>query len=38
MNLSRCNGFRSTRAGLMAVAQDISPMLSWVGISHAETG
>jgi hypothetical protein len=34
----RCNGFRSIRAGLMAVAHDISRMLGWVGISLAETG
>ncbi len=38
LNLLRCNGFRSIRAGLMAVAHDISRMLGWVGISLAETG
>jgi hypothetical protein len=38
LNLLRCNGFRSIRAGLMAVAHDISRMLSWVGISPVETG
>jgi len=38
LNLLRCNGFRSIRAGLMAVAHDISRMLSWVGIRAAETG
>ncbi len=38
LNLLRCNGFRSVRAGLMAVAHDISRMLGWVGISAAETG
>jgi hypothetical protein len=36
-NLLRCNGFRSIRAGLMAVAHDIRRMLDWVGISLAET-
>jgi hypothetical protein len=30
----RCNGFRSIRAGLMAVADDISRMLGWVGTQH----
>ena len=38
LNLLRCNGFRSIRAGLMAVAHDISGMLSWVGVRPAETG
>ena len=38
LNLQRCNGFRSIRAGLMAVAHDISRMLGWVGISPADTG
>ena len=38
LNLLRCNGFKSIRAGLMAVAHDISRMLGWVGISLAETG
>jgi hypothetical protein len=33
LNLLRCNGFRSIRAGLMAVAHDINRMLGWVGIS-----
>ncbi|MBU6250935.1 MAG: ISAs1 family transposase [Cyanobacteria bacterium REEB417] len=38
LNLLRCNGFRSIRAGLMAVAHDISRMLGWVGIRATETG
>jgi predicted transposase YbfD/YdcC len=38
LNLLRCNGFKSIRAGLMAVAHDISRMLGWVGISLAGTG
>jgi len=38
LNLLRCNGFRSIRAGLMDVTHDISRMLSWVGISTTETG
>jgi predicted transposase YbfD/YdcC len=38
LNLLRCNGLRSIRAGLMAVAHVISRMLGWVGISLAETG
>ena len=38
LNLLRCNGFRSIRAGLMAVAHDIQRMLGWIGISRAETG
>jgi hypothetical protein len=38
LNLLGCNGFQSIRAGLMAVANDISRMLGWVGISPAETG
>jgi hypothetical protein len=33
LNLLRCNGFRSIRAGLMAVAHDVSRMLGWIGIS-----
>ncbi|MFM1800635.1 MAG: hypothetical protein RLZZ117_2913 [Cyanobacteriota bacterium] len=37
LNLLRCNGFRSIRAGLRAVAHDIRRMLDWVGISLAET-
>jgi hypothetical protein len=37
LNLLRWNGFCSIRAGLMAVAHDISRMLCWVGISTAET-
>jgi hypothetical protein len=32
LNLLRTNGFRSIRAGLMAVAHDISRMLGWSGI------
>jgi hypothetical protein len=38
LNLLRTNGFRSIRAGLLAVAHDIRRMLSWVGISLGETG
>ena len=38
MNLLRWNGFRSIRAGLMAVAHDIGRMLGWVGVSQAKTG
>ena len=38
LNQLRWNCFRSNRAGLMAVAHDISRMLSWFGISAAETG
>jgi len=38
LNLLRCNGVRSIRAGLMAVAHDISRMLGWTGVSQAETG
>jgi hypothetical protein len=38
LNLLRCHGFRSIRAGLMAVAHDISRMLGWVVISLSETG
>ena len=38
LNLLRCNGFRSIRAGLMAVAHDISRMLDWVGIGPTATG
>ena len=37
LNLLRCNGFRSIRAGLMAVAHDISRLLGWAGVSSAET-
>ena len=37
LNLLRCNGIRSVRAGLMAVAHDISRMLGWVGISAADS-
>jgi predicted transposase YbfD/YdcC len=36
LNLFRWNGFRSICAGLMAVAHDISRVLSWFGISAAE--
>jgi hypothetical protein len=36
LNLLRCNGFRSIRAGLMAVAHDMRRMLGWAGISPAE--
>ena len=35
LNLLRCHGNRSIRAGLMAVAHDITGMLGWVGISGA---
>jgi hypothetical protein len=38
LNLLRGNGFRSIRAGLMAVAHDISRMLDWVGVNRTETG
>lgn len=38
LNLLRCNGFRSIRAGLMAVAHDISRMLGWAGVSPQGTG
>jgi hypothetical protein len=38
LNLLGYNGFRSIRTGLMAVAHDISRMLSWVGIRASETG
>ena len=38
LNLLRCNGFRSIRAGLMAVAHDIRRMLGWVGVSPTEAG
>jgi len=38
LNLLRCNGFSSIRAGLMAVAHDIHRMLGWSGIRLAETG
>jgi hypothetical protein len=36
LNLLRCNGFCSICAGLMAVAHEISRMLSWVGVSPGE--
>jgi hypothetical protein len=32
LNLLRTNGFRSIRAGLMAVAHDINRTLGWSGI------
>lgn len=35
LNLLGCYGFRSVRAGLMAVVRHISRMLGWVGISAA---
>ena len=38
LNLLRWNGYRSIRAGLMAVAHDIHRMLRWIGVSPAETG
>ena len=38
LNLLRCNGFRSIRAGLMAVSHDISRMLGWAGVSLRESG
>ena len=38
LNLWCCNGFRSVRAGLLAVAHNIGRRLGWVGISAAETG
>jgi hypothetical protein len=38
LNLLRCNGFFSIRAGLTAVALDISRMVSWVGVSPGERG
>ena len=38
LNLLRCKGFRSIRAGLMAAAHDIHRMLGWIGLSLAETG
>ena len=38
LNLLRWNGFRSIRAGLMAVAHDIRRMLSWAGDSPGATG
>ncbi|MCP9832429.1 hypothetical protein KBZ14_14535 [Synechococcus sp. HJ21-Hayes] len=38
LHLLHCNGFRSIRAGLMAVAYDIRRMLGWVGIRPMETG
>lgn len=36
LNLLRINGFRSIRAGLMAVAHDINRMLGWSGIQALE--
>ncbi len=38
LNLLRCNGFCSIRAGLMAMAHDIKRMLNWVGVNAAEKG
>ena len=38
LNLLRCNGFRSIRAGLMVVAHDFRRMLGWVGILATEKG
>ena len=38
LNLLRCSGFRSIRAGLMAVAHDIGRMLGWVSARTAGTG
>jgi len=38
LNLLRCYGFRPIRADLMAVVDDISRMLGWVGISPTVTG
>ncbi|WP_255120238.1 hypothetical protein [Synechococcus sp. Cruz CV-v-12] len=38
LNLLRCNGYRSIRAGLMAVAHDTCRMLGWVGAIPAGTG
>jgi hypothetical protein len=38
LNLLRCNGFRSIRAGLMAVVHNIRRMLGWVGILATVTG
>ncbi|WP_259722923.1 hypothetical protein [Synechococcus sp. CS-603] len=38
LNLLRSNGFRSIRAGLMAVAHDINQLLGWVGVKFAQTG
>jgi hypothetical protein len=38
LNLLRCNGFRSIRAGLMAAAHDIHRMLGWIGVSSADSG
>ena len=32
-NLLRCNGFRSIRAGLIAVSHDISWMRGWVDVN-----
>jgi hypothetical protein len=36
LNLVRCNGFRTIRAGLIAVAHNISRMLGCVGITHGD--
>ena len=36
LNLLRTHGFRSIRAGLMAVAHDINRMLGWSGIQTLE--
>jgi hypothetical protein len=38
LNLLYCYGFVSIRAGLMAVAHDISRMRGWIGISREVTG
>ncbi len=38
LNLLRFKGFRSIHAGLMAVAHDIGGILSWAGVSPAESG
>jgi hypothetical protein len=38
LNLLRRNGFRSIRAGLMAVAHDTHRMLGWIGVSPADSG
>ena len=37
LNLLRCNGVRSIRSGLMALAHDISRMLGWVGACPTKT-
>ena len=36
LNLLRTHGFRSIRAGLMAMAHDITRMLGWSGIQTLE--